>query len=211
MRTAAIVFAILTALLLHPQPPACAAELTGTALVDALRSGGFNLYFRHAATDWSQQDRVTVVDDWLSCDPTRIRQLSDPGREAARDIGAAMRRLRIPVNEVLASPYCRTMDTARLLGLGEVRPSNDVINLRVASYFGGREQVIATARRLLGTATVAGGNRVIVAHGNVARDATPVFPNEAEAIVFRPDGRGGFTVVGRLSAAMWRALADGRP
>ena len=135
----------------------------------------------------------------------------DPGREAARDIGAAMRRLRIPVNEVLASPYCRTMDTARLLGLGEVRPSNDVINLRVASYFGGREQVIATARRLLGTATVAGGNRVIVAHGNVARDATPVFPNEAEAIVFRPDGRGGFTVVGRLSAAMWRALADGRP
>ncbi len=211
MRTAAIVFAILTALLLHPQPPACAAELTGTALVDALRSGGFNLYFRHAATDWSQQDRVTVVDDWLSCDPTRIRQLSDPGREAARDIGAAMRRLRIPVNEVLASPYCRTMDTARLLGLGEVRPSNDVINLRVASYFGGREQVIATARRLLGTATVAGGNRVIVAHGNVARDATPVYPNEAEAIVFRPDGRGGFTVVGRLSAAMWRALADGRP
>ena len=63
MRTSAIVFAILTALLLHPQPPACAAELTGTALVDALRSGGFNLYFRHAATDWSQQDRVTVVDD----------------------------------------------------------------------------------------------------------------------------------------------------
>ena len=209
MRTAAIVFAILTALLLHPQPPACAAELTGTALVDALRSGGFNLYFRHAATDWSQQDRVTVVDDWLSCDPTRIRQLSDPGRDAARDENAFI-ALEI-VNEVLASPYCRTMDTARLLGLGEVRPSNDVINLRVASYFGGREQVIATARRLLGTATVAGGNRVIVAHGNVARDATPVYPNEAEAIVFRPDGRGGFTVVGRLSAAMWRALADGRP
>ena len=129
-------------------------------------------------------------------------------RQTARDIGAAMRRLRVPVNEVLASPYCRTMETARLLGVGEVRPSNEVINMRVASYFGGRESVIITARRLLGSATAEGGNRVIVAHGNVARDATPVYPGEAELVVFRPDGEGGFTVVGRVSPAAWQSLAD---
>jgi broad specificity phosphatase PhoE len=208
MRTLVILVAMVATWLVHPPALAASGELQGAALVDALRSGGFNLYFRHAATDWSQQDRVMSADDWLSCDPARIRQLSAEGRETARAIGAAMRRLRIPVGEVLASPYCRTLDTARLLGLGEVRPSNAVINMRVAAYFGGRESVIASARRLLGTATPAGSNRVIVAHGNVARDATPVYPGEAEAIVFRPDGEGGFTVVGRLSPAAWRALAE---
>ena len=208
MRKAVTILALYLTLLFNPYAASGAAELTGAALIDALRAGGFNLYFRHAATDWSQQDRVKAVDDWLSCDPTRIRQLAEQGRETARNIGAAMRRLRVPVNEVLASPYCRTMETARLLGLGEVRPSNEVINLRVASYFGGRESVIVTARRLLGSATAEGGNRVIVAHGNVARDATPVYPGEAEMVVFRPDGEGGFTVVGRVSPATWQSLAD---
>ena len=208
MRKAVTILALYLTLLFNPYAASGAAELTGAALIDALRAGGFNLYFRHAATDWSQQDRVKAVDDWLSCDQTRIRQLSDQGRETARNIGAAMRSLRVPVNEVLASPYCRTMETARLLGLGEVRPSNEVINLRVASYFGGRESVIVTARRLLGSATAEGGNRVIVAHGNVARDATPVYPGEAEMVVFRPDGEGGFTVVGRVSPATWQSLAD---
>lgn len=208
MRTAVTVLVLLLTLLFNPYAAACAAELTGAALIDALRAGGFNLYFRHAATDWSQQDRVKAATDWLSCDPTRIRQLSDQGRETARDVGAAMRRLRVPVNEVLASPYCRTMETARLMGVGEVRPSNEVINLRVASYFGGRDSVIISARRLLGSATAEGGNRVIVAHGNVARDATPVYPGEAELVVFRPDGEGGFTVVGRVSPATWQSLAD---
>ena len=80
--------------------------------------------------------------------------------------------------------------------------------MRVASYFGGRGSVIITARRLLGSATAEGGNRVIVAHGNVARDATPVYPDEAEMVVFRPDGEGGFIVVGRVSPATWQSLAD---
>ena len=35
-----------------------AAELDGQALVAALREGGFNIYFRHAATDWSQNASI---------------------------------------------------------------------------------------------------------------------------------------------------------
>ena len=38
-----------------PQMP---AALSGEALVEALRGGGYNLYFRHAATDWSLADHV---------------------------------------------------------------------------------------------------------------------------------------------------------
>ena len=42
--------------------------LSDEALAQTLREGGFNIYFRHAATDWSQSDEVSKAGDWLSCD-----------------------------------------------------------------------------------------------------------------------------------------------
>jgi len=178
------------------------------ALLQSLRGGGYNIYFRHVATDWSQADRVERHGDWLDCDAQRMRQLSNAGRDDARAIGSAMRKLEIPVGEVLASPYCRTMETARLMEVGEVRASVEVMNLRAASYFGGRAAIVASAQRLLSTPPPAGANRVIVAHGNVAREATPVYPGEGEAVIFEPVD-GGFRPVGRLTPDDWRRLAGG--
>lgn len=183
-------------------------ELSNDALLEALRAGGHNIYFRHVATDWSQSDRVLEADDWLSCDSTRMRQLSAAGRAAARDIGNAIRRLQIPVGEIFASPYCRTMETARLFALGPVRDSIEVMNLRAADYFGGRAAVIASAQKLLATPPSGKGNRIIVAHGNLAREATPVYPAEGEGLVFRLDGLGGFVLLGRLTSDAWARLAD---
>lgn len=185
----------------------CAA-LDGEGLVRALQTGGFNIYFRHAQTDWSQSDQVQERNDWLSCDPSRIRQLSDAGRDAIRAVGEAMRALEIPVGLVLASPYCRTVETAELLGVGSVQHTTDVMNLRVAEYFGGRAAIVARARARLAAAPTPGVNTVIVAHGNVAQEATPVYPDEAEAVVFKPDGTGGLHVMARLPPAAWKRLAE---
>jgi broad specificity phosphatase PhoE len=189
--------------------PCCAfagQELSGHGLVEALQQGGYNIYFRHEATNWSQDDIVNQAGDWLSCDGQRIRQLSAQGRQSAKRTGEAMRRLNIPVSEILASPYCRAMETAGQLGLGKVQASNDVINLRVAEYFGGRGAVISTAQQLLARLPAPGTNRVVVAHGNVARAATPVYPGEGEAVIFKPDEEGGFTFVGRISPKQWSRL-----
>jgi len=183
-------------------------ELTGRDLVAALRNGGNNLYFRHVATDWSQSDDVRQADDWLDCDPARMRQLSDSGRADARAIGDGMRRLGVPVGEVLASPYCRTMETARLMKLGPVAASSDVMNLRAAEYFGGRAAIVATARRLLSSPPPPGSNRVIVAHGNVAASATPAYPGEGEGLVFRPAGGGEFHLIGRVAPGRWAELVE---
>lgn len=186
-----------------------AAEImSGAELVDALRQGGYNIYFRHAQTDWSQSDRIDKAGDWKSCDPSRVRQLSAAGRDTARAVGEAIRALDIPVGRVLASPYCRAVDTVRLMDLGAVETTTDVMNLRAADYIGGRDTVVETARELLATPPPAGTNTVIAAHGNVARAATPVYPGEAEAVIFRPDGTGGFIFVGRLEPEQWRTLAD---
>jgi broad specificity phosphatase PhoE len=186
---------------------ALAAEelLDDAALVAALRGGGYNLYFRHVATDWSQSDQVQKIDDWRSCDATRMRQLSEQGRDAARAIGSALRRLEVPVGEVMASPYCRTVETARLMLPGAVLETMQVMNLLAADYVGGRASVIASARALLASPP-ASGNRVIVAHGNVAREATPAYPAEGEALVFAPDAEGGFILRGRITLDDWSRL-----
>jgi hypothetical protein len=128
-----------------------AEQLQGQALIRALKNGGFSIYFRHEATDWTQQDKVNQRGDWLSCDPRRMRQLSPQGRLGAGRTGEAIRALGIPVGRVYASPYCRTMDTARQLKLGAVTPSDGVMNLRVAEYFGGRSAIVTRAQALLAT------------------------------------------------------------
>ncbi len=189
--------------------PALAQQesLSGVPLVEALRGGGYNIYFRHAATDWSQGDRIQAAGDWETCDPNRVRQLSDAGRADARMVGEAMRALKIPIGRVRASPYCRTVETAELMGVGTVEPSTEIINMRAASFVGGRDAVIRSARALLSIEPEPGTNTVLVAHGNVATAATPVYPGEGEGVIFRPDGEGGFQFVGRLTPAQWAELA----
>lgn len=182
--------------------------LTGKALVDALRAGGLNIYFRHVATVWSQSDDLRQRDDWLSCDPVRMRQLSDAGRADAIVIGDAMRRLGIPVSRVLASPYCRTRETAGLMSIGTISSTTEVMNLLAAEFFGGRAAIVVSARKLLASKPPSGGNRVIVAHGNVAREATPYYPKEGEALVFSPDGEGGFILLGRIEPLQWAQLLE---
>lgn len=50
------------------------------------------------------------------------RNLNDAGRDQARRIGAAFRGNGIEVDRVLTSQWCRSAETAELLGLGAVEP-----------------------------------------------------------------------------------------
>jgi len=183
------------------------AGLEGLALVESLRKGGYNIYFRHAATDWSQNDQVSKAGDWISCDPGKMRQLSTTGRKTADTVGEAIRSLQIPIGQVLASPYCRTVETARNMKLGPVEKTTDIMNMRVAEYFGGTSVIAARTNGRLSMLPQAKTNIVLVAHGNVLVTTTDVYPQEAEAIVFRPEGNGIWTFVARISPQEWARLA----
>jgi broad specificity phosphatase PhoE len=198
----------ISALAVDPAPAQDQDLLSGKALVAALRRGGYNIYFRHAPTDWSQNDQVTTEGDWTSCDPARMRQLSAEGRAIAKQIGAAIRRLDIPVGRVLASEYCRTRETAQLMELGPVNTTREIINMRVAELVGGREAVIDRARRALATPPQAGTNTVMVAHGNLMRAATGAYGGEASAGIFLPQGDGNVQLVTQLAPEDWDRLAD---
>lgn len=199
-----ILLLLLNSFLLRPlQAAEPSVQLSGGDLVAALQKGGYNLYFRHEATDWFQTDNIKREGDWLSCDSSRVRQLSDTGRKNATATGDAIRSLGIPVTKVYASPYCRTVQTAKLMNLGQVESTTDVMNLRVSEYFGGTLAIVANARSLFAKLPAPGTNTVIVSHGNLARKAIEQSPAEGEALVLRPDGKGSFHFIGRLTSADW--------
>src|SRR6266850_1905135 len=90
------------------------------ALLAKLRQGGYVLFLRHTSTDFSQNDqKMTSYED---C-PTQ-RNLTDKGRDEARALGAAIKRLEIPIGTVYASPFCRTQETARL-AFGRAERTNE--------------------------------------------------------------------------------------
>ena len=167
-------------------------------LLAALRNGGFIIYFRHTSTDMSRDDSRSRSDD----DCENQRPLTDTGRTEARQIGAAFRELRIPVREVLASPRCRTMETA-MLAFGRAQGTRAVRGGPARPEDPDR---YAALRTLLSTPIGPGANLVISSHGNpIYAVAGAPYLDEGEAMVVRPLGR-DFEVIGRVRHDEWRTL-----
>ena len=159
--------------------------LSGAALLSALRRGGYVIYFRHAATDFSQADS----DRQNLADCSTQRNLNDEGRDDARAIGAAFRALGIPVGDVLSSEYCRTRETAEL-AFGRVTPTRDLTSRASTATPAERAERIEALRRLLATPPAPGLNTVLVGHLFNLQDATGVSIAEGEAAIFLPLGDG---------------------
>ena len=182
-------------------PIAPGTRLTGEALVEALRRGGFVIYFRHAATDFSITD--TDRQNLENC--ATQRNLSEVGREDARAIGAAFRRLAVPVGPVLASRYCRTRETAEL-AFGRAETTRDLVSTASARDETERATLVATLRALLAAAPPPATNTILVGHDFNIRAATELGIAEGEAAIFLPHRDGTFSLVARVTAAGWLDL-----
>jgi histidine phosphatase superfamily protein (branch 1) len=176
-----------------------ARPMSGPALLAELRKGGYVIYFRHTSTDFSRDDARSKSDE----DCANQRPLTDKGREEARQIGAAFRELTIPVGKVLASPRCRTMETA-VLAFGRADKAPEARGGPAAPDSPDRYTPL---RRLLSTPAGTGANLVISSHGNpfYATAGAPYLA-EGEAAVVRPLGQ-DFEIVARVRHNEWRALA----
>jgi phosphohistidine phosphatase SixA len=193
------------ALCLSGALPAVAAEpssesLAGTALLQALKSGGLILYFRHTSTDFGQND--DAMSGYEDC--ARQRNLTDRGGDEARRIGDAIKRLGIPIGDVLASPFCRTRETAQLIfGRATVAPA-----VRGGPAHPDSDDRYAELRKLLSTPPRAGTNLAIASHGNPFHAvADTTYLSEGEVAVIRPLGAQGFRIVARIPKDGWDALA----
>jgi hypothetical protein len=156
---------------------------------------------RHASTDFSQNDSKSRGPE--DCD--HQRNLTDKGRDEARAIGTQLKRLRIPIGDIMASPMCRTVETAKLT-FGAPQPMNEVRGGPVRSDDPARYDPL---RRILGTRPAPGTNAVIASHGNPFHAvAGPPYLAEGEIAVIEPLGDSKFRVIGRIRPEDWAKLPD---
>lgn len=169
-------------------------------LLAALREGGLVIFLRHAETGGSWPDQALAVPG--ECESQR--DLDATGRAQSLEIGAAFRALGIPVARVLASPFCRTMETAVLaFGMAEPEPALTLPrHVDAAAH-----AAMGAALRALLPATPPAGNWVMVGHSYhiIAAGGPPPQPQGA-AVILRPLGEGRFTVLGMLPPQGWREL-----
>jgi broad specificity phosphatase PhoE len=187
--------------------PARGQEAPASAdLLKALRAGGHVIVFRHGATHADQADTDPLHPENVA----QQRQLNDKGRAEARAIGEALRKLQIPVGQVVTSVFNRAVETGKLIGPGAVSPTLDVTEggLVVSPIENNRRA--QALRKLATTVPAAGTNVVIVTHKPNILDAFGkdwFEVREGEASVFKPDGS-GYRLIARLQADQWPKLAQ---
>ncbi len=177
-------------------------------LVSALKAGGCVVVFRHGATDDSQKDVYPFNFD----DMKAQRQLSEKGRDMARQIGAAIKKLGIPIGEIYTSRLNRAIETGKLLSDKDVRPIDALTDsgagsaAAMANPTGGNAKAGLAMRELVNAAPKAGTNNFIVTHKtNIAdafgKEASDV--QEGEAFVYRSSGSAPSVFVSRVKATFW--------
>lgn len=182
-----------------------AQGLSGPALVKALQQGGYVVAMRHASSPQTPPARGEADPG----NPALERQLDEAGRASARAMGAALRRLRIPIGEVWSSPTYRARLTVQLMGLPapktEARLGDGGQSMQAASA-----DQSAWLKAKAAQAPGAGTDTLIVTHypnltaafGQAAAGMT-----DGEALVFHPVG-GALEPIGRIRIEDWPALAN---
>lgn len=149
----------------------------------ALRQGGAIALMRHADAPGGIGDPP----GFRLGDCGTQRNLSAQGREDARAAGRRLKAQKVAFARVLSSPWCRCVETAKLLDAGPVHEAPTFGNVVVLSDQ--REALTAGARAL-----VAGwkdrGNLLVVTHGANILALSGASPMSGEMVVVavRPDG-----------------------
>jgi phosphohistidine phosphatase SixA len=174
--------------------------------LQALRSGGYVIVIRHGATHNDQAD----TNPFNLSSIGQQRQLNDVGRMKAKEMGEAFHKLKIPVGDVITSPYYRAIETGKL-AFGKASPTVDVGEggMVVTPLEGNRRT--AALRKLAATLPAAGVNTIVVSHKPNILDAFGkdwYDIHEAESSIFKPDGNGGYKFVVRVQADEWKKLAE---
>ena len=193
--------ALLPLLLLAATAPG-AQTISRDKLAATLREGGLVIVMRHANSPRQAPDAASANPD----NTGHERQLDAAGRRDASAMGAAWKRLKIPVNEILSSPTYRALETAKLIGAGTARTVEELGNEGMAAA---GEARAAWLRKEVGRNTAPGGNRLLITHGPNISAAFPQYSAdmaEGEALIFDPRGSTGPVMVQRIRIGDWEGL-----
>ena len=182
-----------------------AEQLTGSGLVAALRQGGYVLLMRHTRSPEARPDKIAADPENTNLE----RQLDQVGRDTAGAMGEAIKKLRIPIGDVLSSPTYRALETVRLASLGRAQGFAELGD-GGQSMQRVQEKPAEWLRKRVAEPPRAGTNTIMVTH---LPNITAAFGQAAsavdgEALVFLPNGKGGAEFVARVKIEEWPALAN---
>jgi phosphohistidine phosphatase SixA len=204
--------ALLAAALTVASAAALAQPVAEADLVKALKEGGLVVVVRHGATYSDQADTDPLNVDKPG-NEARQRQLNDKGRDAAKAWREAITKMGIPVGKVWSSKFYRAQETARL-AFGEPETSFDFTEGGQVVSPNENNRRAAAMKKAAATPAAPGTNTFIVSHKPNVMDAFGkdwFDVKEGEASAFRPDGKGGYALVGRILSDQWAGLAAKYP
>jgi phosphohistidine phosphatase SixA len=168
---------------------ACASEETWAAL----KQPGHVILMRHA-----NAPGISIEPEGIDLKNCAIqRNLDEAGRDQSRKIGADFRRRGFKQARVMSSLYCRSLETARLLGLGPVE-SQAVLNY---INFTAQARVDAAVKDTMALMKKIPSRQlaILVTHISNVKAITDVTPASGEMVVVRFNQSGGAVVAGRIA------------
>ena len=133
------------------------------------------------------------------------RNLSEEGQKQARAVGKAMQILGITVGEVLTSPYCRCIDTAKL-AFGKFSVVADLV-WTLGQPEAETRRLAEALRKLLGTQPPKGTNTVLVSHTGEPQRSGRDMARTGRRRLYLPAGEdGGVSHLGNIGPEEWTAL-----
>ena len=121
------------------------------------------------------------------------RNMDERGRAQARALGEAFRQHGVRVDKILSSPWCRCLETARLMALGPIENA-----WAAAASDRSPERLVALKQIVSGWRGP--GTLVLVTHALTVQALVGILPGQAETVVLRPKvgNEPGVDVVGRI-------------
>ena len=159
----------------------------------ALAGDGVVLIVRHAIAPGSSDPPGFRLEDCAT-----QRNLSAEGRAQAERLGAVLRSRGVRITKVMSSPWCRTIDTARLMGFIDIEVNDALWNL--VHNPPDRDEKVARARSLIRNWR-GPGVLMLLTHGSTAQAVTGAsYTREGGSLVVQPDPEAplGMRVVGPL-------------
>jgi phosphohistidine phosphatase SixA len=151
---------------------------------------GYVLLLRHSLAPGSGDPANFRLDDCST-----QRNLSDVGREDAREIGEWLKRREIKISRVESSRWCRAKETARLLDLGRVRLNKNLDSLFQETDLINHPQTLKVRKQILDYRKKS-GLLVLVGHYVNIAALTNAGVDSGEGVLVRADSKGIIRVVG---------------
>jgi phosphohistidine phosphatase SixA len=185
----ALLVATLFATTLTPQS-AQGRELAIWDQIQGSNPKGYVLLMRHALAPG-----VGDPENFKVGDCSTQRNLSDEGRQDARDIGQWLQRREVKILRVESSRWCRAKETAQLLNVGAVRLNRNLDSLFEASDLANHPQTINIKKRIQSHRNTR-GLLIFVGHFVNFQAAVGVSLDSGEGVLVRATPQGSVQVLG---------------